>query len=96
MKAVSFFYPKESFAVAYAPQLLNGLLTRCREVIFANMRQAVSLTLKILKFLYPRANLDVVSEGFAATCNDVDALKLMDDSAMTIDHILDMVPVDMY
>jgi hypothetical protein len=44
----------------------------------------VSLTLGILKSLYPRADLDVTGEGFAATYNDEETLKLVEDSAMTV------------
>jgi hypothetical protein len=43
------------------------------------MLQSVSLTLGILKSLYPRTDLDVAGEGFAATCNDEEALKLVKD-----------------
>jgi hypothetical protein len=48
------------------------------------MRQSTSLTLGILKSLYPRAHLDAVGEGFAATCSDEEALKLVEDSAKAI------------
>jgi hypothetical protein len=41
------------------------------------MRQSVSLTLGILKSLYPRADLDMAGEGFAVTCGDEDAEKLV-------------------
>jgi hypothetical protein len=52
-KAISFFYPKDFSSDAQASQLLDGLPNRCQEVILANMKQAVSLTLGILKSLYP-------------------------------------------
>jgi hypothetical protein len=55
----------------------------------------VSLTLRILKSLYPRANLDTTGEGFAVTCSDEEALKLVEDSAMTAGHVVDMLGVDM-
>jgi hypothetical protein len=48
-------------------------------VIFANMKQSVSLTLRILKSLYPHDN------GFAASCTNEEALKLMEDSAIMAD-----------
>jgi hypothetical protein len=64
-------------------------------VILANMRQSVSLTLGILKFLYHRADLDVVGEGFAATCCDEEALKLVEDFAKTAGQVVDMLGVDM-
>jgi hypothetical protein len=55
----------------------------------------VSLTLSILKSLYPRAELDVADEGFAATCSDKEALKLIEDFAVTAGHVMDMLGVDM-
>jgi hypothetical protein len=59
------------------------------------MKQSTNLTLGILKSLYPRADLDVVGEGFAATCSDEEALKLVEDFAVTAGHIVDMLGVDM-
>jgi hypothetical protein len=44
----------------------------------------MSLTLRILKSLYPRTNLDVAGEGFTATYSDEEALKLVVDSAVTV------------
>jgi hypothetical protein len=44
-KAISFFYQKASSSDARTPQLLDGLPNQCKEVIVANMKQAVSLTL---------------------------------------------------
>jgi hypothetical protein len=46
------------------------------------MRQLASLTLRILKSLYPWANLNVAGEGFTVTCSDKEALKLIEDSAV--------------
>jgi hypothetical protein len=54
-----------------------------------------SLTLGILKFLYPRDDLDAAGEGFAATCSDEEALKLIEDSVVTAGHIMDTLGVDM-
>jgi hypothetical protein len=59
------------------------------------MRQSVSLTLRILKFLYPRADLDGVGEVFAETYSDEEALKLIEDSAVMVGQIIDMLGVDM-
>jgi hypothetical protein len=59
--------------------MLDSLSTQIREIILANMKQSVSLTLMILKSLYPRANLDASGEGFVATCNDDETLKLVED-----------------
>jgi hypothetical protein len=45
--------------------------------------------------LYPRANLNVASEGFVATCRDDEALKLVEVSVVTVGHIVDVLGVDM-
>jgi hypothetical protein len=92
-KVISFFYPKASSSDARAPQLLDGLSNRCREVIVANMKQSVSLTLRILMSLHHHANLDIVGDGFAVTCTNEEGLKLMEDSALTANHIVEMVSV---
>jgi hypothetical protein len=94
-KAVSFFYPKDPSSDAQTPQLINVLPNRCRDINLANMKQAVSLTLSILKSLYPRADLDVAGDGFVMTCNGEESLKLVKDSAFTADRIIDMVHIDM-
>jgi hypothetical protein len=44
--------------------------------------------------LYPRANLDVPGEGFMATCSDEEALKLVENSAVMVGQIVDMLGVD--
>jgi hypothetical protein len=92
---VAFFYPGESSTIVWAPQMLDSVLTRSLEVILANMKYSTSLNLWILKFLYPWANLDVVGEGFAATCTDEEASKLVEDSAMMAECIIEMLLVDM-
>jgi hypothetical protein len=51
--AVAFFYPGESSFEARTPQMLDSLPMRSQEIILANMRQSVILTLGILKSLYP-------------------------------------------
>jgi hypothetical protein len=94
-KVVSFFYPKDPSSDTRILQLLYGLPNWCQEVILAKMKQAVSLTLGILKSLYPRADLDAAGDDFVATYIGKDALKLVEDSALTVDRIVDMVPVDM-
>jgi hypothetical protein len=53
----------------------------------------VGQTLGILKSLYPRADLDAVGEGFAVTCSDEEPLKLIEDFAVMVGHIVDMLPV---
>jgi hypothetical protein len=75
--------------------LLDSLLTRSQEIILTNMKQPVSLTLRILMSIYPQANMDVASEGFTVTCNDEEALKLGEDSVVTVWYIMDMLGVDM-
>jgi hypothetical protein len=66
---VAFFYPGKSSFEAHVPppQMLDSMPTRSHEIILANMRQSASLTLRILKSLYPQADLDAVGEGFAMT-----------------------------
>jgi hypothetical protein len=59
------------------------------------MKQAVRLTLRVLKSLYPRPDLDTVGDGFAVTCTEEEALKLVEDSALMVERIVDMVPVQM-
>jgi hypothetical protein len=75
--------------------MLDNLPTQSREIILTNMRQSVSLTLRILKSLYPRADLDAAGEGFVVTCSDEEALKLVEDSAVMLGQIIDMLGVDM-
>jgi hypothetical protein len=58
------------------------------------MRQSV--TLGILESLYPRANLDVASEGLAATCSDEEVLKLVEDTAKIVIQVVDMLGVDVF
>jgi hypothetical protein len=94
-KAVSFFYPKDPSSDAQTPQLINVLPNRCRDINLANMKQAVSLTLSILKSLYPRADLDVAGDGFVMTCTGEESLKLVKDSGFTADCIIDMVHIYM-
>jgi hypothetical protein len=74
--------------------MLDSLPTRSRVTILTNVRQSVSLTLGILMSLYPRANLDVPGEGFTATCSDEEALKLVENSAVMVGQIVDMLGVD--
>jgi hypothetical protein len=59
------------------------------------MKQSTSLNLRILKSLCPRAYFDEVGEGFVATYTKEEALNLVEDSAVPIEYIIDMLPVDM-
>jgi hypothetical protein len=93
--AVAFFCPGESSSEARTSQMLDSLPMRYREIILASMRQSVSLSLGILKSLYPRADLDAVGEGFTATCSDEEALKLIEDSVVMAGQVVDMLGVGM-
>jgi hypothetical protein len=77
-----------------AHQLLDGLPTHSREVILYSMKQSTSFTLRILRSLYSQANMDVVGEGFTVTFTDKEALKLMEDSTILVDWIVEMILVD--
>jgi hypothetical protein len=92
---ITFFYPGKSSTGMHAPQMLDILLTRSWEIIVTNMKQSASLTLGILKSLYPWVDLDTAGEGFTVTCNDEKTMKLIEDSAMIAGHIIDMPLVDM-
>jgi hypothetical protein len=45
--------------------------------------------------LYPRDDLDTAGEGFMVISNDEEALKLIEDSAVTAGQVVDMTGVDM-
>jgi hypothetical protein len=90
--AVAFFYTGESSSEARSLQMLDSLSSRSQEIILANMRQFVSLTLGILKSLCPQADLDTAIEGFMVTCSDKEALKLVEDSAIMAEQVVDMSP----
>jgi hypothetical protein len=93
--AVAFFYPGETSSKVCAPQMLDSLPMRSLEIILANMRQSTSLTLRILKYRYPQADLDTTGDGFAATYSDEEALKLVEDSSVMAGQDVDMLGVDM-
>jgi hypothetical protein len=40
--------------------------------------------------------LDAVGEGFAVTCSDEEALKLVEDSVVMAGQVVDMLGVDMF
>jgi hypothetical protein len=75
--------------------MMDSLPTKSQEIILANMRQSSSINLSILKSLYSRADLDPVGEDFTATCSNEEALKFIEDSDVTVRHIVDMLGVDM-
>jgi hypothetical protein len=93
--AVAFFYPDDPASTARAPLLLDGLPTRSHDVILSNMRKTASLTLGILKSLYPQANWDATGEGFAATCSEDEATKLVEESTATASRVVEMLSIDM-
>jgi hypothetical protein len=92
---VAFFYSCESSSKAHATHMLDSLATRSREIILANMRQTASPTLRILMSLNRRVDLDAAGEGFAVTYSDDEALKLIEDSAVMVEHVIGMLGVDM-
>ena len=53
--------------------------------------RASSLTLGILKSMYPRANLDIAGEGFAKDCDPTRASQLVKDSAAAATEIIEMI-----
>jgi hypothetical protein len=59
------------------------------------MRKVVSLSLGVLKSLYPRADMDVVGEGFAASYTEDEANQLVEDSTVMVSRVMEMLPVDM-
>jgi hypothetical protein len=44
----------------------------------------------------PQADLDTTGEGFAMNCSDDETLKLIEDSTVTVGHIVNMLLVDMF
>jgi hypothetical protein len=60
------------------------------------MRKASSLTLIILKSLYPRSDLDAAGEGFAASCSGEEANDLMQSFVETVTWVIEMISVYMY
>jgi hypothetical protein len=58
------------------------------------MKQSASLTLGILKPLYPRANLDAAGEVFVTTIIEDEANKLMEDYVVMASQIVEMLPIN--
>jgi hypothetical protein len=56
---------------------------------------SVLWALIILKSLYPLSDLDAAGDGFAMICTSEEALKLVEESALVANRIVDMGPVDM-
>jgi hypothetical protein len=92
---VDYFYPQDSDTTPRAPELLDMLSTRSREIILSNMRKASNLTLRILMSLYPKADLGAAGEGFAATCMEDEATDLVQGFLEIATQIIEMIPIDM-
>jgi hypothetical protein len=85
-------------SAARAPVLLDMLPTRSREIILSNMRKASSLTLWVVKSLYPpppRDDLDMDGEGFVVTCTKEEVSKLAEDFTVTATRLIEMLSVNM-
>jgi hypothetical protein len=59
------------------------------------MRKVSSLTLRILKSIYPWVDLVMAGEGFPATCTEDEANQLMEDSAVMVSRVMEMLSIDM-
>jgi hypothetical protein len=93
--AVAYSYPHDPNSVARAPVLLDMLPTQSREINISNNRKASGLTLRILNYLYPQADLDAMGEGFMATCTEEESGKLVKGFIETTTRVIEMIPVDM-
>jgi hypothetical protein len=89
------FYPEDLESAACAPVLLDILSTHSQEIIISNMRKMSSLTLGILKSLYPWTDMDMVGEGFMATYTEEEANQHVEDSIETVPRVIEMLPVNM-
>jgi hypothetical protein len=78
-----------------APELLDMLPTWSRVVITSNVRKASSLTLRILKSLYQKADLGATDEGFVATCSEEESVNLVQSFLETTTLVIEMIPVNM-
>jgi hypothetical protein len=59
------------------------------------MRKASSLTLRILKSLYPKVELDIAGEGFVATYMEEEDGDLIQSFIETGSQVIVTIPVDM-
>jgi hypothetical protein len=92
---VVYFYPQDSDTAPRAPELLDMLSTRSREIIISNMRKASSLTIRILKSLYPMLDLGTVDMGFTATCTKDEVTNLVQGFLETVTEIIEIIPINM-
>ena len=66
---------------------------KAQELMKKRMLRASSLTLGMLKSLYPRAKLDVAGEGFAKDCEPAQASQLVKDSVAAATEIIEMIKI---
>jgi hypothetical protein len=59
------------------------------------MLRASSLTLRILKSLYPKVDLGVVGEAFATNCTKEEANELVRSFFETVTCIIEMIPLNL-
>ena len=92
-KVVSYFPSDQAHAASQVPELLSAVPDKTQEQMKKRMLKASSLTLGILKSLYPRANLDVAGEGFAKDCESAQASRLVKDSVAAATEIIEMIKI---
>jgi hypothetical protein len=90
-KVVSYFYSDQAHAASQVPELLSAAPDKARELMKKKMLRASSLTLGVLKSLYPRANFDIAGEGFAKDCEPARAAQLVKDSVAAATEIIEMI-----
>ena len=74
---LEYFYPGVDLSDSELPCLLSTLPARIRGCVKTATIKAGSLTLGILKSLYPKAALEVIADGWAAEITKDDACRLM-------------------
>ena len=92
-KVVSYFYSGQAHTASQLPELLTTVPEKTRELMKKRMLRASSLTLGILKSLYPRANLDIAGEGFAKNCEPMQASQLVKDSVAAATEFIEMIKI---
>ena len=76
---VELFFGDQPPAACPSESLLH-IADRSRSVLQEKMARAGALALGITKSLYPKIDLEGVSEGFATTCKDEEAIQLVEDA----------------
>ena len=92
-KVVSYFHSGQAHTASQVPKLLAAVPNKTRELMKKRMLKASSLTLGILKSLYPHANLDVAGEGFAKDCEPARASQLVKDSVTAATEIIEIIQI---